>query len=201
MSEKKPTARRGAAETKKKRIDWDAVERDYRAGNLTLRELATKHGGTHQAIGQRAKKHGWTQDLSKAVRAATNAKVIAETVANEVAKTGQEVANVVLAAAELNKQVILGHRKHAVDARAAMDAARAKLLALGDAVADIREAATFASAVESLSRTAKNVIDIERTAFGLNDSDGAKQDEPRIDWAATHESERMGAYLRMVNGG
>lgn len=94
----------------KRRTDWDAVERDYRTGKFTLRELAEKYGVSHQAIGKQVKTKGWTQDLSTAIKRATNAKLVAELVDKEVAKGGQEVAKTVLAAAELNKQVILKHR-------------------------------------------------------------------------------------------
>lgn len=57
-------------------IDWDAIERDYCTGQFTSRELAAKHGVTHVAINGRAKKHGWTQDLSAQVRQRTNAALI-----------------------------------------------------------------------------------------------------------------------------
>jgi hypothetical protein len=205
MPESKTTAPRarqagGEPAPKRKRIDWEAVERDYRTGRFTLRELEAKHGAGYAKISKRAKDNGWTKDLADAVRQATTAALIAE-VATERATEGQKAATtVVLAAAELNKQVILGHRKHAINAREAMDAARAKLVALGDSVADIREAATFASAVESLSRTAKNVIEIERTAFGLDDPNKPPEKPAPVDFAAIPEGDRMAAYMRLVHG-
>lgn len=98
------------APTKAKRADWDAIERDYRTAKFTLRELAEKHGVSHQAIAKRSKVNAWTQDLSLAIKQATNARLVDELVAKEVAIGGQEVANTVLIAAEVNTQVILGHR-------------------------------------------------------------------------------------------
>jgi predicted DNA-binding protein YlxM (UPF0122 family) len=92
-------------------VDWDAVERDYRTGKFTLRELAEKYGPSHQAIAKRAKVHGWTQDLGEQIKQATNARLVAKLVDNEIAKGGQAVANSVLVAAEINTNVILGHRK------------------------------------------------------------------------------------------
>jgi hypothetical protein len=77
------------------RVDWDAVDRDYRAGNLTVRELATKHGTNHATIVRLAKRLGLTRDLSDAVREATNARLIAET----ITKSHYEVTTTVLAAA------------------------------------------------------------------------------------------------------
>jgi hypothetical protein len=96
---------------KRRKVDWPAVERDFRTGNMTLRELGEKHGVSHQAVAKRSKNEGWTQDLGEQIRHATNAKLVANLVDNEVAKGGQAVANVVLAAAEVNTQVILSHRK------------------------------------------------------------------------------------------
>lgn len=112
MTDKKPAKKPTPAKPKgkaapKKRMDWDAVERDYRTNKFTLRELAAKYGCTHQAIGNQIKRHGWTQDLSTAIKQATDAKLVNDL----VAKSGQDVANTVLVAAEINTQVILGHRK------------------------------------------------------------------------------------------
>jgi len=94
----------------KRRTDWDAVERDYRTGKFTLRELNTKHGADIGQISRKAKKDGWTQDLGDAIRQATNARLVADLVDKNVKETQQKVNIVVLAAAEQNTQVILGHR-------------------------------------------------------------------------------------------
>lgn len=109
---------KAVAPVKKHRTDWDAVERDYRTGKFTLRELASKYGVSHQAIAKQAKTKDWTQDLSIAIKQATNAKLVDDLVAKEVARGGQAVANTILAAADLNKQVILSHRN---DIRRARD--------------------------------------------------------------------------------
>lgn len=56
--------------------DWAAVERDYRTGAFTIRELEARHPGTSRsAIDRRAKRDGWVQDLSAAVATATQAKL------------------------------------------------------------------------------------------------------------------------------
>lgn len=43
-------------------IDWEAVERDYRAGILSVREIGAKCGCTHTAINKRAKRYGWERE-------------------------------------------------------------------------------------------------------------------------------------------
>ena len=44
---------------KRRDIDWNAIERDYRASPLSLRELALKHGCSHSTIANFASRHGW----------------------------------------------------------------------------------------------------------------------------------------------
>jgi hypothetical protein len=100
----------------KRRTDWEAVERDYRTSQFTLRELAAKHGATHTTISRRAERDGWTKDLSEAIRQATNAKLIEATVQQECTSAHQSATEAVLGAAELNKQVILGQRSRVVEA-------------------------------------------------------------------------------------
>lgn len=95
----------------KRRTDWQAVERDYRTGKFTLRELEAKHGANNATISRRAAKEGWTQDLSAAIKQATNAKLIESIVADECSSAQQNAAGTVLAAAELNTRVILAHRQ------------------------------------------------------------------------------------------
>lgn len=92
------------------KVDWQAVERDYRTGQFTLRELEAKHGANNATISRRAAKHEWTQDLTEAIKQATNSALIESILTEEGSKAQQNAATVVLAAAEVNKGVILGHR-------------------------------------------------------------------------------------------
>ena len=48
--------------TSKKQIDWEAVERDYRSGILSVREIGLANGCTHTAINKRAKRDGWERE-------------------------------------------------------------------------------------------------------------------------------------------
>lgn len=97
---------------KRQRTDWEAVERDYRVGKLTMREMADKHGVSAPRVCQKAKEAGWQRgDLKKTVNEATQALLVAETVQGEVNKVKQGLNEAVLGAAELNKQVILRHRQ------------------------------------------------------------------------------------------
>jgi hypothetical protein len=105
------------APEKRKSLDWEAIERDYRVDTFTLRELADKHDTNAATISRRIKQDRekdpsrWQKDLTKVVRQATNAKLMAALVNNEVNKGQQEVNNVIQAAAEVNSAVILRHRE------------------------------------------------------------------------------------------
>jgi hypothetical protein len=100
----------------RRKVDWDAVERDYSTGQFTDSELATKHGVSREAIvRRRTREQGqdrsrWTKDLGPHVRAATNALLMQELVTEKITADHTKVTGTVLAAAEVNKQVILGHR-------------------------------------------------------------------------------------------
>lgn len=192
------------------RVDWAAVQRDYRTGAFTLRELATKYGCSHVAIGKQAKNNGWTQDLSKAIKAATKAKLVEVTPADKLAAkqvivNDFAVTTTVLAAAEVNKQIILGHR---ADLRKARDVTVALLAELRNAAiteeeqerlirmmagdgadpSDLHEArkllmrftslAGRITSVKSMAEALTKLQAAERKAFGLDDEgDEAKKPE------------------------
>jgi hypothetical protein len=52
----------------KRVIDWERIELDYRAGLLSLREIAGPHGLSDTAIRKRAKRDSWTRDLSAKIK-------------------------------------------------------------------------------------------------------------------------------------
>lgn len=85
-------------------IDWEAIEREYRAGQLSLREIAAIHGVSHVSIHKRAKRDGWEQDLSEAVREKVNAKLVNDGVNGKSARETVEIA------AERGVQIIREHR-------------------------------------------------------------------------------------------
>lgn len=59
----------------KKTPDWERIEADYRAGLLSVREIAASQGITHGAINKRAKRDGWERDLAAKIRAKADALV------------------------------------------------------------------------------------------------------------------------------
>ena len=70
--------------------DWEAVERDYRAGLLSVREIGLAHGVSHTAINKRAKKFGWDRDLKAKIKAKADALVSKSEVSKEVSSKQAE---------------------------------------------------------------------------------------------------------------
>lgn len=106
MSEKKPT-------------DWERIESDYRAGLLSVREIAAAQGVSHVAIAKRAKRFGWERDLQAKIKAKAEALVTTATVTNLVT-TERAVTDkaIIEANAEVIANVRLLHRKDIGRARA-----------------------------------------------------------------------------------
>lgn len=73
-----------ANESKRSQIDWELIERDYRAGVLSVREIAASQGITHAAINKRAKRDLWERDLKAKIQAKADALVSKREVSKEV---------------------------------------------------------------------------------------------------------------------
>ena len=95
-----------------KQPDWEAIERAYRAGLLSIREIASTQGITHGAINKRAKRDGWERNLKAKIQAKAEAEVSKRAVSTEVSKERQATERqVVEANAEAIVHVRLSHRQ------------------------------------------------------------------------------------------
>lgn len=74
----------------KKQVDWELVEKDYRAGLKTLRQIAQERGVSHVAIQKKAKQFGWTRDLSEKIQAKAKEKVTKAAVTKQRYQEGLE---------------------------------------------------------------------------------------------------------------
>lgn len=108
--------------TEVKRPDWERIESEYRAGLLSVREIAATQGITHGAINKRAKRDGWVRDLTAKIKAKADELVskreVSSTVSAERVATDRAI---IEANAEVIANVRLGHRK---------DIGRARTLAM-----------------------------------------------------------------------
>lgn len=173
---------------RRKKTDWDAVERDYRATSLTLKELGIKYDCKPSAIANQAKRKGWQRDLTDAVKHATSARLIQVSVAEAVGaavesgskSAAQAATDAVLAQAEINVRIITSHRKRLAELHDLVDSAKDKLEQVGENLVDVREAAVFVQAAANLAGATKTLIEQERKAFGLDDADG-KDNKPGVE--------------------
>ena len=190
------------------RTDWQAVERDYRTGKFSNRELGAMHGCSHTQVSRRARLGGWERDLRGVIRQAASTAVIRAEVARRLEGEANAVpaaAETVLVAAEIAKDVILRHRHDLQRTRdvsmrllqeleaAAMQPEHAETLARimgGDddaAVAEARKAIARAlgigsriSAVKSLADALVKLQTAERQAFDLDaESDPDADGQPK----------------------
>ena len=91
------------------KIDWESIRKEYRVGQLSIREIARQSGVSEGAIRKKAKKYGWQRDLTAKV----NSKVA------ELVRTPntQEDANLIDQAADRALKVVELHRKDAKELR------------------------------------------------------------------------------------
>ncbi|MBD1228329.1 hypothetical protein [Xenorhabdus griffiniae] len=175
--------------------DWEAIESAYRAGLMSLREIASQHGISEGAIRKRAKRDEWTRDLAAKVKSRSDDMVRKEEVRNQVrSETTLSERVLIEASAEVITKVRMEHRG---DIRRARDIANALFDELGAECADIDALRQLGQlmhepddngrdrlnelyhsiismpervkSMKALSETLKNIIGLERQAYGLDD--------------------------------
>lgn len=181
-----------------KQPDWERIEQLFRAGVLSLREIAAAcPGSNHVAIARRAKKHGWVQDLSAKIKAKANDLVTRQGVTADVTAERAVTDRAVI---EINAQAIanirMAHRGDISRSRRLTNKLLDELEALtdeqgtikeliaqlkdadhddGDAVADVLALANKMGALPSrtktmkeLAETLKTLVALERQAYDLD---------------------------------
>lgn len=94
-----------------KQPDWEAIERAYRAGALSIRTIAERNGISDTAIRKKAKASGWARDLSEQVRKEVRNKLVRGEVREEQCANPERDAEIVEEAAEEGARVVRSHRR------------------------------------------------------------------------------------------
>jgi transposase-like protein len=89
----------------RKRYDWEAIEKDYRADQISIREIARLHGCSEAAIRKKMKQFGVERDLSLKV----NQKVRNSLLRTSRTSTSASEKEIVEDAAARSVEVIRGH--------------------------------------------------------------------------------------------
>ncbi len=170
----------------KKATDWEAIEREYRAGQLSVREIGLQHEVSHTAINKRAKAEAWTRDLAKAVRQEVSNRLVSTEVSSANAQEAVDTA------AARGVELVRQHRKSLSRAQSIIEKLLFELERGTDNIEDIEDAIeietkddkdgkrrnmmlkavslpTRASTAAALSLTIKNIIPLERVAFNLDE--------------------------------
>lgn len=188
----------------KKVVDWEAVERDYRAGIKTLRQIGDEYGVSNPAIVKRAKRDGWERDLTKKIHAKAESLVSKQLVSKEVSKeTAISERQIIDVNAQAIVNVRLSHRSDLGRGRGIVNAMleelsmqcgseNAELLAqlgemmrspddfgqdkLNDLYHKVISLPGRAKTMKDLAESLSKLIDKERQAFGL-DKDATGEDK------------------------
>ena len=177
-----------------KQPDWEAIERAYRAGALSIRTIAERNGISDTAIRKRAKASGWNRDLSEQVRKEVRNKLVRGEVRDEQCANPEHDAEIIEEAAEEGATVVRSHRR---DIRKATNLANLlmddllmtiqKREEIEDAIVDetaedtnsMRRGSMLAAVglpsnaktLFQLSSAMKNLQVLERQAFGLDEKE------------------------------
>lgn len=189
--------------------DWETIERAYRAGLLSLREIAKHHGISDTAIRKKAKLLNWERDLTDRVNERARAELVRAEVRKADPRTEQEI---IEESAATVVQVVRSHRKHITKqielvtmlTEQLVDAAGNREDIEDDIYKDTtgkddgrRRAAmlkavslpSHTGAIVNLTNALKSLIGMERQAFNIQDANGGEG-----------ETNVIGELLKQVSG-
>lgn len=186
---------------KRKPIDWESVEREYRIGIRSLRDIGKEFECAESAIRKKAGEQNWVRDLSAKVKARASEMVRKEEVRAAVRTDSPTDRQVVEASANISALVQISQRK---DIKRNRDLS-IKLLAELEATTDNKElfanlglmlsspdekgmdklndiymkVISMPSRVDSLKKltdTLKTLVALEREAYGLGEDKNPSDD-------------------------
>jgi hypothetical protein len=155
-----------------KDIDWDAVEREYRAGVKTHREIAEQFNVSHTAIQKKAEKFGWTRNLAAKIKAKADDKVARIEVAKKVAKITEQ--NIIESESGLQAAVLLNERE---DIKRLSGLSEKFEIELESYPEDLEKKSRI---IKSLTDTREKIINLRRRNYGITDNSNGDADKDAI---------------------
>lgn len=194
----------------KRDTDWEAVQELYRVGVASLRAIAAEHNCTEGAIRKRAKKESWSRDLAAKVKAKAEELVRKNEVRKTVRTTGEVTESMqIAAAATLQANIIIGHRRDIPSARSLVTKLFGELELQTDSIELLQQFGEImrtendagqdkrndlynkvislsgrSSTLKSLVDSLKVMIGLEREAFGLDDVQKGSSTDAMADFMA-----------------
>lgn len=180
--------------------DWEAIETAYRAGVMSLREIASQHGISEGAIRKRAKRDDWSRDLNAKVKERADDLVRKAEVRKQVrSETVLSERVLIEATAEVIATVRMEHRGDIRRARTLANALFDELEAECADVESLRKLGALmldpddngrdrlnelyhaiismperVKSMKALSETLKNLIGLERQAYSMDEGEKDK---------------------------
>lgn len=212
--------------TDKQAPDWERIEQLYRAGLLSVREIAATCGVSHTAINKRAKAGNWDRDLKAKIKAKADAlvskaevstKVSTETVATErviVEANAQVIADIRMAhRTDIGRSRRLANKlldelEGLTDNRDLFEQLGELLRAEDDNGQDKRndlymkviDLPARTKTMKELAETLKNLITLERQAYDLSNEGGGPA-EPSASSSSDDPIEAARVYQKLMSGG
>jgi len=184
MAKKKNTRKK---KTKQKVLDWEGIEREYCANQISIKEIGRRFGCSDTAISKKAKENGWKRTLANRVRARVKEELVrgevCEEVCGEVCGNNANEKEIVEHAAKRGAEVIRLHRK---DVQKMRDMEEKLLGELGDDPTKVHVSqykgeiytktlsltvSEKAGALQALANVQHKRIQLERQAYNLNDGE------------------------------
>lgn len=170
-------------------IDWENIEREYRAGQLSIAEIARQNGCSRPTIIQKAARLGWTRDLTDAVRREIKSRLVA-TDALQSNATPCNTQEAIDTAASRGVEIVRRHRRLLATLSACAEgvaeavAARLDAAKTGDTETEglqasfsiIGDRESLSDAMEKASRSAHKLIALERQAYNLDDREAGSSE-------------------------
>lgn len=175
----------------KANIDWEGIEREYRAGQLSLSEIGVMFGISKGRISQVAKKEQWKQDLSSRIKAQAIAKLSDRLVSAELNAPVREASDEarVAAGAEALTKVVLSHQSSVRTLRERVKSYNEELAVCGDSLGE------RARILKALSETEKILVALERQAYGIDNANGEADKPAEVPPMSNNEAARRVAFM------
>lgn len=166
-----------------RKTDWEAIEREFRAGQLSIREIGRLYGLTDTAIRKKAKADGWDRDLTERVRQAVRAKLVREDGSQQGSHPPRaNEREIVNAIAVRGVEVVRSHRQSLSQLNALANILADRLAQHLDGITPdgpgVGDKESPSDMLEKLTRTRTRVIQLERQAFNLNASSDDDDGKP-----------------------
>lgn len=149
--------------------DWEKIELEYRAGVLSIREIASNHGITDTAIRKKAKAQDWVRDIADKVQAKAEKLVHAAEVRSKV-RTEKAISECELIneSANIVADVQLTHRADIRKLKEIKDRLAGELELM---LIDDETLLTGVKALKDLTDITAKLIDKEREAYNIKSVD------------------------------